>query len=141
MATETIQKLQRKPDTPLQNFFTTGKYEKNLNVRRHVLRNAEPGLSLDIARRNPHHSQDINIKPITSINMALDKSHYNPKSYLSPFEAKLKAEFNPNATFQGSRTQLMGSGSMFATTGKHTRNLSKDILDNQLLIRSVKVEH
>jgi len=64
-----------------------------------VLRNAEPGLSADIARRNPHHTEEINIKPITTKAMALDKVHYNPKSYLTPFEAKLKGEFTPNATF------------------------------------------
>ena len=62
-----------------------------------MLRNAEPGLSADIARRNPHHSEEMNIKPITG--KEIDKVHFNPKSYLSPFEAKLKGEFTPNATF------------------------------------------
>ena len=86
MATATTAKLQMKPNTPLQNFFATGNYGKELPVKRTVLRNAEPGLSADISRRNPHHTGDFEIKAITQ--SKLDLSNYNPAAYLRPFEQK-----------------------------------------------------
>ena len=61
----TTAKLQRKPDTPLQSFFATGNYGKAAPVKNYVMRSSEPGTSADMGQRNPHHTQDMNIKPIT----------------------------------------------------------------------------
>ena len=75
-------KLQRKPDTPLQNFFATGNYGKSPPIKRMVMRSSEPGSSADIHTRNPHISQDLNIKAITQ--KPVEKSSYIPNAYLRP---------------------------------------------------------
>ena len=46
--------LQRKPNTPLQNFFCTGDYGKAPPVKKFAIRSSEPGLSANIEQRNPH---------------------------------------------------------------------------------------
>lgn len=74
---------QRKPDTPLTNFFALGKYDKPIPVKDGVSRNAEPGLGATISMRNPDPiNGELNVKVITSKDV--DLNNYNPKSYLNP---------------------------------------------------------
>ena len=133
----TTAKLQRKPDTPLLGFFATGAYDKSYPAKRMVMRSSEPGSSANIHERNPHQSQDLNIKAITQKPVA--KNHYVPNEYLRPAHHRslIETQISPERTaHSGSRTKL-SSNLEFANGGRHTRNFT---INDSLLNQSVKVE-
>ena len=86
------------------------------------MRSSEPGGSADMGQRNPHHTQDMNIKPITQ--KPIENSNFVPGHYLRPAHHRSLME----------TTCSLDKSNPFASVGKdRTRNLSNGILNDTLL--------
>jgi hypothetical protein len=56
----------RAPDTPLNTYYMTGKYEKALpEAQRFVKLSAFPGVAAPMNDRNKSQNVEVNVKPIT----------------------------------------------------------------------------
>jgi len=71
---------QRKPDTPLNTFYSLGKYESSLPNTSEKLPMGRPGGAATLIDRNVREHDDINIKP--HFTNTFEKSCYKPGKHL-----------------------------------------------------------
>lgn len=73
---------QRPPDTPLLQYYSTGKYPKSISYKNFKPSAAEPGVAARMDQRNKQPHEEVNIKPITQSKFS--SRHYRPDKYLKP---------------------------------------------------------
>ena len=81
---------QRPPDTPLMQFFSTGKYSKPVPNANFKPSAAEPGNAARMNQRNLQPHDEINVKAVTQTRFS--KRHYRPDKYLKPEEGVMKID-------------------------------------------------
>lgn len=72
---------QRKPGTPLNQFYALGKYDGSLNRHTVKVGMGKAGLSATLNERNSNDVQEVPIKP--QIHSSHDRSYYKPYKYLA----------------------------------------------------------
>lgn len=83
----------RPPDTPLMQFYSTGKYEKPISQRKFKPNAAEPGPAARMAERNLQPHDEINVKAVNQSKFS--RRHYRPDGYI-----KIQNEVNKIDTKQ-----------------------------------------
>lgn len=73
---------QRPPDTPLLQYYSTGKYPKSISYQNFKPSAAEPGDAARMNQRNKPPHEEVNIKPITQTRFS--SRFYRPDKYLKP---------------------------------------------------------
>ena len=69
----------RPPETPLNQFYALGKYDKPITQRRRMSC-AKPGLAATLVERNPRDRDEIEVKP--QIHTKFDTVVYKPGKYM-----------------------------------------------------------
>ena len=107
---------QRPPDTPLMQYYSTGRYPKTIKQTNYKNISAEPGNAAKIGERNKQPNEEIDIKPVTQ------KKHsarfYRPDGYLKPETCEINK-------------QIRGKEAMGIT------NLYRDVANNNLHMNKI----
>jgi hypothetical protein len=81
---------QRPPDTPLLQYYATGRYPKAIKYDNFKPSNAEPGVAARMGDRNKQPNEEIQIKPTTQTKFSA--RHYRPDGYLKPQIGSLRVD-------------------------------------------------